>query len=34
MAITLRDYQAELYGKAICALKEGKRRVLITAPCG
>lgn len=34
MVITLRDYQTDLYVKAIRALKEGKRRVLITAPCG
>ena len=34
MAITLRDYQLDLYGKTIDALKNGKSRVLITAPCG
>ena len=34
MGITLRDYQLDLYGKTIDALKNGKSRVLITAPCG
>lgn len=32
--ITLRDYQLDLYGKALKSFREGKRRVLITAPCG
>lgn len=34
MGINLRDYQNDLYSKAIEELKSGKSRVLITAPCG
>lgn len=34
MAITLYDYQNQLYYKALDAFKEGKRRVLVVAPCG
>lgn len=34
MGIILRDYQMDLYSKAMQALNSGKRRVLITAPCG
>ena len=30
----LRDYQQELYRKTVEAFKEGKRRVLVVAPCG
>ena len=34
MGITLRDYQADLYSKAVKEFSSGKHRVLITAPCG
>ena len=34
MGITLRDYQLDLYNKTVQAFREGKRRVLIVAPCG
>jgi superfamily II DNA or RNA helicase len=34
MGITLRDYQMDLYSKAIEEFKAGKKRVLISAPCG
>ena len=34
MGINLRDYQTDLYSKAIKELSSGKSRVLITAPCG
>jgi superfamily II DNA or RNA helicase len=30
----LRDYQQDLYDKTVDAFKEGKRRVLVVAPCG
>ena len=30
----LRDYQEDLYRKTVQAFKEGKRRVLVVAPCG
>lgn len=32
--ITLRDYQTDLYRKTVDAFREGKRRVLVVAPCG
>ena len=34
MGINLRDYQNDLYSRAIKELQSGKSRVLITAPCG
>lgn len=34
MGIALRDYQMDLYSRALNSLNSGKRRVLITAPCG
>ena len=34
MAIQLREYQADLYRKTVEAFKEGKRKVLVVAPCG
>jgi superfamily II DNA or RNA helicase len=30
----LRDYQIDLLNKTVSAFKEGKRRVLVVAPCG
>lgn len=32
--MALRDYQVDLYRKTVDAFKEGKRRVLVVAPCG
>jgi len=32
--LTLRDYQQDLYNKTKAAFREGKRRVLVCAPCG
>ena len=30
----LRDYQQDLYQKTVSSFKNGKRRVLVVAPCG
>lgn len=34
MGISLYDYQNELYVRSQNSFREGKRRVLIVAPCG
>ena len=34
MAIELRGYQQDLYDKTISAFRSGRKRVLVTAPCG
>lgn len=34
MAVTLYDYQNDLYVRSQQAFMEGKRRVLVVAPCG
>lgn len=32
--MALRDYQQDLYNKTVDAMRGGKRRVLVVAPCG
>ena len=34
MAVTLREYQADLYNKTSAEFRKGRRRVLVVSPCG